>query len=231
MKFILPIFVISVLVACNNNESTNDVVTNNNITNEQSNPVTEKTADTVNYDTINISKLTALRADTFFIGLMNHYLVKRDSDKIEKLYQHVRNNNIQIPEIYVAYASFINENRTRNDEAIAIYKEAIAMKPDYHLPYKIIGNIYIHYNMMQDALNYLTKAHELEPKDVEVVNNIANIYFVDKQYDIAISYYSKAIDIQPNEVVYSNRAVCYEQLGQMQQANQDRIAAASYSQN
>lgn len=228
MKYLICIVILSFFVACKNDKDSQQPDLANNITDIDNFTIEKIVPKEINYDTVIIEKLTSIRTDSFFMKLMNHYMVSKDGKKVESLWQHIKKNNIKIPELYVGYASFINENKTKNDEAIAIYKEAIALRPTYALPYKIIGNIYIHYNMMQDALDYLNKAHEYDPKDIEVVNNIANIYFVKKQYDVAVSYYSKAIEIAPNRIVYTNRALCYDQLKQPQLANQDRISAEAY---
>jgi tetratricopeptide (TPR) repeat protein len=181
-----------------------------------------------NYDSIELTTFEPTKPDTFFIQYFNHYIIKNDTTKVGEIWSYLQNNNIEISENYVAYGNFINQNKMRNDDAIALYKEAIRLKPSYYLPYKIIGNLYIHYNMLQDALNYLTQANQLEPKDIEVINNIANIYLVDKQYDIAINYYTKAIEIAPNEVVYSNRAICYENIGEYELAQQDYAMAEGF---
>lgn len=174
------------------------------------------------------AKLELNKSDTFYIDYLNHYVTKNDTLKVNEIWTFLQTNNIKIAENYVAYANFLNQNRTRNDDAIALYKEAIMINPTYYLPYKIIGNLYIHYNMLQDALNYLVEANRLEPNDIEVINNIANIYFVDKQYNIAVSYYTQAIRVAPNEVVYTNRALCYENIGEYELAKQDYAMAESF---
>lgn len=185
----------------------------------------ESNSSEINYNPIELSSLETTKPDTFYINYFNHYIINNDTNKVNEIWSYFLANNIKIPENYITYGNFINSNRTRNDDAIALYKEAISLKPNYYLPYKIIGNIYIHYNMLQDALNYLYQAHQLAPNDVEIINNIANIYFVDKQYGLAIEYYTKAINTKPNEVVYSNRAICYENIGEYELAQQDYAMA------
>lgn len=188
----------------------------------------ESNSSEINYNSIELSSLETTKPDTFYINYFNHYIINNDTNKINEIWNYFLTNNIKIPENYITYGNFINSNRTRNDDAIALYKEAISLKPNYYLPYKIIGNIYIHYNMLQDALNYLYQAHQLAPNDVEIINNIANIYFVDKQYGLAIEYYTKAINTEPNEVVYSNRAICYENIGEYELAQQDYAMAEGF---
>lgn len=188
----------------------------------------ESNSSEINYYSIELSSLETTKPDTFYINYFNHYIINNDTNKVNEIWNYFLTNNIKIPENYITYGNFINSNRTRNDEAIALYKEAISLKPSYYLPYKIIGNIYIHYNMLQDALNYLYQAHQLASNDVEIINNIANIYFVDKQYGLAIEYYTKAIKTAPNEVVYSNRAICYENIGEYELAQQDYAMAESF---
>lgn len=188
----------------------------------------ESNSSEINYNSIELSSLETTKPDTFYINYFNHYIINNDTNKVNEIWNYFLTNNIKIPENYITYGNFINSNRTRNDDAIALYKEAISLKPNYYLPYKIIGNIYIHYNMLQDALNYLYQAHQLAPKDVEIINNIANIYFVDKQYGLAIEYYTKAINTEPNEVVYSNRAICYENIGEYELAQQDYAMAEGF---
>lgn len=188
----------------------------------------ETTSTEFNYNSIELSSLETTKPDTFYINYFNHYVINNDTNKVNEIWNYYLTNNIKIPDNYITYGNFINSNRTRNDDAIALYKEAISLKPNYYLPYKIIGNIYIHYNMLQDALNYLYQAHQLAPNDVEIINNIANIYFVDKQYGLAIEYYTKAINTSPNEVVYSNRAICYENIGEYELAQQDYTMAEGF---
>lgn len=230
MKFLYLLFLFVFTMACSNsNNAKNESQNSKNIPKVKldKQPTTHNLKE-INYDTVVIANLSTSSHDSVYIKLTEHYLANQDSIKIKALYNHVKNNKVKVPEVYIGYANYLNRNKTKNDEAIAIYNKAIELKPSYHVPYKIIGNLYIYYNMMQDALNYLLKAHELNPNDVEVINNIANIYFVDKQYQVAATYYTKAIKVSPNEVLYSNRAICYEQLGKPQLANQDRLQAERY---
>ncbi len=210
--------------ACNQ-EKVNEVTQDNEPKTNASN-TTE--IEKINYDSIAISSLNITEPDSLFINLINNTIEKDNKPKTDSIWEFLNKNNRPIAEVYVSYAYYMNADRTRNDEAIALYKKAIELKPNYALPHKIIGNIYIHYNMLPDALFYMNKAHEIAPKDVEVINNIANIYFVEKDYEIAESFYTKAIEIAPNEVVYGNRALCYDNLGKPMLAQQDRIQAEAF---
>ena len=228
MKLIIILLITTtLLIACSTNEEKTEVVTEQNTLTQTTD---EEVKDSVNYDLIDLTTLEINKPDTFYRNYLKHFIEKNDTKKVEKIWQFTQQKNIHIAEVYVLYAYYINQNKTKNDEAIALYKEAITLKPNYYIPYKIIGNLYIHYNMLQDALNYLTQAHQIEPKDVEVINNIANIYFVDKQYNMAINFYTKAIATSPNEVVYTNRALCYDNLGKPKLAQQDYAMAESYKQ-
>lgn len=59
----------------------------------------------------------------------------------------------------------------------------------------------VHYqiNQFAEAIEYLKKAHELQPDNVNVTATIGNLYFEEKKYVDAEQWYSMALKSKPDE--------------------------------
>jgi tetratricopeptide (TPR) repeat protein len=89
------------------------------------------------------------------------------------------------------------------------------------------GNLDVGYALLQlkrynEAIPYLFKTLQLEPKDDRALNNLGRCYEQLKQYDSAAYYFNKAMFLNPdNSYIYHNRAALYYDLGKFDLACAD----------
>ncbi|MBN1525915.1 MAG: AAA family ATPase [Spirochaetales bacterium] len=83
------------------------------------------------------------------------------------------------------------------DNAAALY-EAILKKDATHIAsMQKLAKIENSRGNRNKACDYYTRSLELQPKDVNTLNDLGNIYYDMKDYDRAVESYKKAIEIQP----------------------------------
>lgn len=95
------------------------------------------------------------------------------------------------------YRGWVLEKMGRKDEALADYKAAEAMSPDYVFPFQ------------WEAEKPLRAAMAANPRDARAPYYLGNLMF-DRQPDLAASLWEKARELDPKfPVVYRNLAVAY----------------------
>lgn len=78
------------------------------------------------------------------------------------------------------------------------------------------------YTEPQKAIEYLSKAIELQPDNSDIYNRRGSIYLTIGQNQLAINDFDKAIRLNPaNAEYYNNRGSIYEKTGRYQQAIKD----------
>jgi adenylate cyclase len=125
-----------------------------------------------------------------------------------------RSSSIQTKNLK-AYEKFLKGaerlfRRTEEDtlHARKIFKEAIALDPEYGAPYVMLGYTYlddIWYWRTKDRAKTLQKAEQLAQKAVELTGQddfnlrlLSSIFMLRRQYDKAIIEIQKAIELSPN---------------------------------
>jgi len=83
------------------------------------------------------------------------------------------------------------------DEAIAKYKEALKIDPEYSSAYHEISYSLFSSGRGKEAIAYLEKLLALDPKSGGAYDMLGSIYDDDKQPDKAVEYYKKGIAVDP----------------------------------
>jgi len=112
-------------------------------------------------------------------------------------------------------------NLNKYDSAIYFYNIAIDKNPSYNNAYNGLGRIYFKKGDFEKAkFNYL-KSIELDRTFYEAYNNLADVYVKEKDYESAIKEYRKVHEFDNlNLYALYSEALCFEQLGNKQQAKQ-----------
>ncbi|MDQ1267182.1 MAG: hypothetical protein QG635_2336 [Bacteroidota bacterium] len=98
--------------------------------------------------------------------------------------------------------------RGEHTKAIGLFKQAIALKPDYWDAYTNLGNSYNETGKYDSALVVLHKALEINKNSSDVYNNIGVAYYHLGVFDKAKENYEKALNISPvYEEAYNNLGV------------------------
>jgi tetratricopeptide (TPR) repeat protein len=85
-------------------------------------------------------------------------------------------------------------------QAIAHYKKATEIAPDYSTAYNILGYAYRQNEAYSDAENAFKKYIELIPNDPNPYDSYAELLLKMGRFDEAITQYNKALSIEPNFV-------------------------------
>jgi len=109
-----------------------------------------------------------------------------------------------------------------NEQAIADYDQAIALKPDYALAYYNRGIAYRQKGDLDHAIADYDQAIALEPDDADAYNNRGVAYDYKGDLDHAIADYDQAIALKPDfAVAYRNRGIAYADKGDLDHAIAD----------
>ncbi|KAL4464320.1 hypothetical protein ABPG72_017106 [Tetrahymena utriculariae] len=122
-------------------------------------------------------------------------------------------------------------NRNKYEEAIALFNESLQFKPNDWGVITNRGDCYRMQNRIDDALKDYLKAHkiigdksELNLRISMMRNSRGIVLFNQKRYDKALKEFNEAIK-QSDQVAqyYQNRAKCYVEMKQMQEAIEDYL--------
>ena len=105
------------------------------------------------------------------------------------------------------------------DEAIANYKQAIKIKPDYAEAHNNIGSALTNKGDLDAAINSYRQAIKIEPDHAEAYNNMGNIFSGKGESDFAIESYKQALKINPEYAdAYSNLGLALKYRGDLDEA-------------
>lgn len=124
---------------------------------------------------------------------------------------------------YLLAEVYANTNKT--DTAIQILNNIISKVPSYDKAYNKLGEIYG--RILHDfpkSLEYLAKAYELNPKNLETLRNLGTAYGLQRDFQKSLKYLLEAEKIKPDDKDILNKiSLTYLNLG-------DRDLAEEYAQ-
>jgi len=98
----------------------------------------------------------------------------------------------------------LNESEEKYGLAIDAYKKAMALDPDDITAYRIM-NCYEELGNWKAALEYVDKAIEMDPEDINYKNAKANLYWFSDNLDSAIVEITKCVEAEPENYFYYHR--------------------------
>ncbi|PLX09098.1 MAG: hypothetical protein C0596_04680 [Marinilabiliales bacterium] len=116
-----------------------------------------------------------------------------------------------------------NKAASSTDEVISACKDLIVVKPDFGEAYHLLGTLYGKYkNDLDSAFIYFDQAKDLNfNKTPGFYKDLGVAYGMKGYYDKALDAFEKAIELDPNDPqTYFNAGVTYQQLGDMEKANE-----------
>ena len=158
-----------------------------------------------------------MTGETLFKNAMNHH-AQGDLANAEKGYREA----IKIG--YYHHDMFKNlgvicKNSGRTDEAVLLYKKAIALKPDEAGAYRNLGNLYLSLGNFEDAIAISNKSLELEPNDSEALLTLGWSQYELGHLDQALASTLKSLELKPdNPTAHMNLGGIYKKLGHLDQA-------------
>ena len=129
---------------------------------------------------------------------------------------------------YVLALQYMREHNANGAEAL--FKRAIAAKPDWAWPYVGLGNLLGGYMLgrTEEAIAALRKASELEPEWSRPHDNLAIILRIVGRYDEAEKEALRAIELDPESVAtQTNYANLLTAMGKMDEARNHYLKASA----
>jgi serine/threonine protein kinase/tetratricopeptide (TPR) repeat protein len=84
-----------------------------------------------------------------------------------------------------------------NDQAKSLIRESLKLAPDYYKSYSLLALIALYNGEIPVAIENFEKVIQLNPSDVENLNNAGLVYLLDKQYEKARNSFNSALTIEP----------------------------------
>jgi tetratricopeptide (TPR) repeat protein len=112
------------------------------------------------------------------------------------LYQDILRKN---PACWMAHYNLgiALRDRGQNEQAIAHYRQAVAIRPEYAEAHYNLGRILVERGEFADAIAHYEKALTINPNDTEAHNNLGNVLLRIGRSGEAMAQYQKALAIQP----------------------------------
>lgn len=126
-------------------------------------------------------------------------LVYKDKGDIEKALE-LYNKSIELNiEYFGAYNNIANIHLDQQKYNLAIdyYLKSLFYKPDQHCAdntYNQIGKCYSNLDNTEEAIDYFSKAVEINPEFAVAHYNIGREYYRKKEYDSSVRFYKKALE-------------------------------------
>ncbi|WP_429258350.1 tetratricopeptide repeat protein [Paraburkholderia sp. GAS334] len=119
---------------------------------------------------------------------------------------------------YNNFGNMLTRQR-RYADAIAAYREALALKPDYAEAHNNLGNALREAGEYAAAVDSCANALALAPDYVEAWNNLGNAFKDDGNEDAALKSYTKALSLRPDYAeAHNNLGNVYEKQNRLAEA-------------
>ena len=117
------------------------------------------------------------------------------------------------------------KNQNKIVEAEKSFAEAIVMNPKFGMAYNNLGNI-CYKKDNKKAKEYYEKALKLEPKSVEILNNLANYFKKNNKIEESIKYFNQSLEINSSHPLTNhNLGMTYQAKGDFKKAEEYLLKA------
>ena len=90
------------------------------------------------------------------------------------------------------------QDQGKLDEAVACYRRALELKPDYAEAHNNLGNALKEQGKLDEAVACYRRALELKPDYAEAHNNLGNALKDQGKLDEAVACYRRALELKPD---------------------------------
>jgi tetratricopeptide (TPR) repeat protein len=106
------------------------------------------------------------------------------------------------------------QRRGHNEEAVAAFRRAIQLSPDFALAYNELGSVFTDLGRYSEAIKALKEAIRLKPDLAQSLNNLGVVYTEMGRYGDAVEPFKEAIRLRPDDVIARNNlGSSYYELG------------------
>ncbi|XP_013772946.1 transmembrane and TPR repeat-containing protein CG4050-like [Limulus polyphemus] len=99
--------------------------------------------------------------------------------------------------VFLNLANVISRNKSRLEEADALYRQAISMRADYIQAYINRGDILIKLNRTQEAQDVYERALQFDSNNPDIYYNLGVVYLEQGKATQALVYFNKALTLEP----------------------------------
>lgn len=137
----------------------------------------------------------------FFIGIISSGMKEdeRALSNFEEALKLEKNN----PDLWVFFAS-IHFEHSDYRKVLEVLNQSLNYIDDELRVYLLIGLSYQRVNILDSAAIALEKAHQLDPKNLDVISSLALVYDDLKNYEESDSLYEKGLRLYPNNHLLLN---------------------------
>ncbi|MGD1910496.1 MAG: tetratricopeptide repeat protein [Rivularia sp. (in: cyanobacteria)] len=115
----------------------------------------------------------------------------------------------------------LSEQEGDLEAAIAYYKKALELKPDYGEVYYNLGNVFLRQSKLEIAIESYQQALKIKPEYPQAHNNLGNIFQLQGKLESAIESYQEALKSQPkNYQIYYNLGNVFLLQGKLETAKE-----------
>ena len=148
---------------------------------------------------------------------VQHHTAGRLSDA-ESIYQQILRSDPNQP-IALHLLGVIAQQMRKNDVAVDLITQALAIKPDYAEAHSNLGSAFQDLGNPEDAIASYRKALAIKPDYVDAHNNLGNALQDLGKLDEAIASYRKALALKPDYAeAHSNLGLALQDLGKLSEA-------------
>ncbi|XP_076362938.1 protein O-mannosyl-transferase Tmtc3-like isoform X2 [Tachypleus tridentatus] len=116
--------------------------------------------------------------------------------------------------VFLNLANVISRNKSRLEEADALYRQAISMRADYIQAYINRGDILIKLNRTQEAQEVYERALHFDSSNPDIYYNLGVVYLEQGKTTQALVYFNKALTLEPeHEQALMNSAILIQEIG------------------
>jgi Tfp pilus assembly protein PilF len=110
----------------------------------------------------------------------------------------------------------------RINDAIALYKQALAIDPDFGLALSNLAGLYTQQHRLDEAAPLIERATRNNPDNPGLLSNLGSLYYEQKRYDDAAKTLARAIELDPEQ------PTAHFNLGLIEFDRQNWLAARSH---
>ena len=157
---------------------------------------------------VDLKKLTENHPNNWQLTLLladRYRSLKKYEDSIN-LYTNVIKNELVKNKFSILYSRGIGYERiNRWNEAEKDFKDALNINPDDPYILNYLAYSWLDRNMkIDEALNLLIKAVELEPNDGYIIDSLGWAYYLSGIFDKSVFYLEKAVSLMPNDATLND---------------------------
>lgn len=131
---------------------------------------------------------------------LEHALLIIDENDLEGGMSPKTPDEIAFLEIQSNYnLGYVYERLGEKNKAIAAYKRAIELKPDFAHPHSGLGALYARTGKIREGIALCRKATQLAPDNIGLQRSLAAVYWRAKLYNNAAEVYEDIIRLNPND--------------------------------